>query len=90
MSITLKEQVAFDEHRITSLDWSQYPIVTFAEIPRIDVVLIDRPNEPCLGAGEASLAPVSAAIANAIAAATGRRFRDLPISRARISAALRA
>jgi nicotinate dehydrogenase subunit B len=90
MSITLKEEVSFDEHRITSLDWSQYPIVTFAEIPGIEVVLLDRPDEPCLGAGEASLAPVSAAIANAVASATGHRFRDLPISRRRVSEALRS
>jgi nicotinate dehydrogenase subunit B len=61
-----------------------------AEIPRIEVALLDRPDEPCLGAGEASLAPVSAAIANAVASATGHRFRDLPISRTCVSEALRS
>ena len=90
MSITLKEEVTFDEHHITSLDWSKYAIVRFTEIPQIDVVLIDYPDAPCLGAGEVSLPPVSAAIANAIAAATGHRFRNLPISPARISEALAA
>src|SRR6185437_5204038 len=65
-SWTLKEQVQFDATRITSRDWASYPILTFNEVPEVDVVLIDHPDLPPLGAGEASSAPVAAAIANAI------------------------
>jgi len=89
MSWTLFEAVAFDSTRITSVDWSTYPIARFADIPdRIDVEVIDRPGEPFLGTGEAAQGPTSAAIANAIAHATGVRLRNLPLTRERIKAAI--
>ncbi|MBV6303753.1 molybdopterin-dependent oxidoreductase [Candidimonas humi] len=81
-SWALYEQVLYDEHRIRSFDWSTYPILRFSDMPRkIDVHLIDRPGAPFLGTGEASQGPTPAAIANAIANATGRRLRDLPLAR---------
>ena len=87
-SWTLKEQIAFDRQRIVSRDWVGYPILTFAEVPAVDVVLIDRPESPPLGAGEASQGPISAAIANAIRHATGARLRDLPFTPERVKAAV--
>ncbi|HLJ22186.1 MAG TPA: molybdopterin cofactor-binding domain-containing protein [Stellaceae bacterium] len=87
-SWTLKEQVTFDRQRITSRDWESYPILTFAEVPEVEVVLIDRPGEPWLGAGEAASGPTAAAIANALAHATGARVRDLPLTPERVKAAL--
>jgi CO/xanthine dehydrogenase Mo-binding subunit len=87
-SWTLKEQVTFDRERIVSRDWQSYPILTFAEVPEVEVVLIDRPGEPWLGAGEAASGPTAAAIANALAHATGARIRDLPLSPERVKAAL--
>jgi len=87
-SWTLKEQVKFDRERILSRDWQSYPILTFAEVPEVDVVLIDRPGEPWLGAGEAASGPTAAAIANAVAHATGARVRDLPLTPERVKAAL--
>jgi len=56
VSLTLKEQVAFDRREITNRDWSGYPILTFPEIPRIEIILVDR-GDPSLGAGEGSLPP---------------------------------
>jgi CO/xanthine dehydrogenase Mo-binding subunit len=87
-SWTLKEQVKFDRQQITSRDWAGYPILTFEEVPEVDVVLIDHPELPPLGAGEASQGPISAAIANAIFHATGVRLRDLPFTPARVKSAL--
>lgn len=87
-SWTLKEQVTFDRERILSRDWESYPILTFPEVPDVEVVLIDRPGEPWLGAGEAASGPTAAAIANAVAHATGARIRDLPLSPERVKAAL--
>ena len=87
-SWTLKEQVTFDKERITSRDWVGYPILTFAEVPAVEVHLIDHPELPSLGAGEASQGPISAAIANAIRHATGARLRDLPFTPERVKAAL--
>jgi CO/xanthine dehydrogenase Mo-binding subunit len=87
-SWTLKEQVRFDAQGITSRDWKSYPILTMREAPKVTVELIDRPSERSLGAGEASSGPTAAAIANAFAAATGRRIRDLPLNPERVKAAL--
>jgi nicotinate dehydrogenase subunit B len=87
VSLTLKEQVAFDRRQITSRDWSAYPVLTFTEVPSIDIVLMQR-SDPSLGAGEGSLPPTSAALANAFAHATGRRLRDLPMTPERVKASL--
>ncbi|MBI5318652.1 molybdopterin cofactor-binding domain-containing protein [Bradyrhizobium sp.] len=83
-SWALKEQVRFDRQRITSTGWSSYPIIRFSEIPDIDIVLIPRPDQEPLGAGEAALGPVTAAIGNAVFDALGVRIRDLPITRERL------
>jgi nicotinate dehydrogenase subunit B len=87
-SWTLKEQVGYDRNRITMRSWADYPILTFPEVPAIEVHLINRPDERPLGSGEGSQGPTGAAIANAVAHATGARIRDLPFSPARVKAAL--
>jgi nicotinate dehydrogenase subunit B len=87
-SWTLREQVRFDKNGILSRDWKTYPVLTFPQIPKIETVLIGRPNERALGAGEASQGPTVAAIANAFAAATGKRIRDLPYNPEGVKAAL--
>jgi CO/xanthine dehydrogenase Mo-binding subunit len=90
-SWTLYESVGFDKTRITSRDWRSYPILRFAAVPEtIEVHVIDRPGQPFLGAGEASQGPMAAAIANAVADATGARIRDLPLTPDRVKAALGA
>ena len=85
-SWTLKEQVKFDRQRITTRSWTDYPIFTFADVPAIEVHLISMPNERPLGVGEGSQGPTVAAIANAIAHATGKRARDLPFTPEKIRA----
>ena len=88
-SWTLREAVAFDEIRISSRDWSTYPILRFTDLPeRVEVHLIDRPGQPFLGTGEAAQGPTAAAIANAIANATGARIRELPLTPRRVKAAM--
>jgi CO/xanthine dehydrogenase Mo-binding subunit len=88
-SWTLYESVTFDDTRITSVDWSTYPILRFDAVPdSIEVHVIDRPGQPFLGSGEAGQGPAAAAVANAVADATGHRFRDLPLTRRRIKQAL--
>ncbi len=83
-SWTIKEHVRLGSNRVESTDWVTYPILTFPEVPSVEVALIDRPDEPALGAGEASQGPTAAAIANAVAQATGKRWRDLPLTPARV------
>jgi nicotinate dehydrogenase subunit B len=87
-SWTLHEHVRFDRNGILSQDWMSYPILTMPDVPRVETVLIDRPNERALGAGEAAQGPTAAAIANAFAAATGRRIRELPLTPERVKAAI--
>jgi CO/xanthine dehydrogenase Mo-binding subunit len=87
-SWTLKEAIRFDAKHITTRSWADYPILTFAEVPAVDVVLINRPDEKPLGTGEGSQGPTVAAIANAVANATGARLRDLPFTPARVKAAM--
>jgi nicotinate dehydrogenase subunit B len=90
LSRTLHEEVQFDHSRVTSVDWVSYPILTFPEVPAIEVALLDRPTLPPFGAGEASTAPVAAALANAIFDATGVRLRAVPFTPNRVKAALTA
>lgn len=89
VSRTLWEEVQFDPKGVTSVDWLTYPILDITEAPEtIDVVLIDRPTVAPTGAGEPSIRPVAAAIANAIFDATGVRIRRVPFSPDRVKAAL--
>jgi len=85
---TLHEEVKFNQSRVTSVDWATYPVLTFPEVPSVDVALIDRPELAPLGAGEAATAPVAAALANAIFDATGVRLRNVPFTPERVKAAL--
>jgi len=87
-SWTLKEAVRFDRTRITSRTWDDYPILTFAEAPHVEAILIDRPDEPSVGVGEGMAGPTAAAIGNAVARALGVRVRDLPLTPERIVAAM--
>ena len=88
LSRALHEEVTFDRAKVTSVDWVSYPILRFPEAPAVDVILIDRPNEPLVGAGEAATAPVAAALANAVFDATGVRLRTVPFTAERVKAAL--
>jgi CO/xanthine dehydrogenase Mo-binding subunit len=90
LSRALHEEVTFDRARVTSVDWVSYPVLRFSEAPPIEVLLVDRPDQPLLGAGEAATAPVAAALANAIFDATGVRLRSVPFTRERVKAALAA
>lgn len=85
LSWTLKESVTWDHTGITSCDWEHYPILGFDEIPEIAVHVIERPDEPSLGVGEAAAGPAAAAVANAVAHALDLRARQLPLSAERLA-----
>src|SRR5205085_1793548 len=88
-SRVLKEEVRFSETTaVASREWGAYPILTFPELPAIDVVMLDRPDEPPMGAGESASVPSAAAIVNAVYDATGVRFRELPLTPERVLAGL--
>ena len=89
ISRTLWEEVTFDRKAVTSVDWLTYPILDITETPgEVNVVLINHPEIAPTGAGEPSIRPVAAAIANAIFDATGVRIRRVPFSPDRVKTAL--
>ena len=88
LSRTLHEETGFDRSRVTSVNWASYPLLRFPEVPLLDIDLIDRRDQPPLGAGEASSSPVPAALGNAVFDATGVRLRTVPFTRERVKAAL--
>ena len=84
-SRTLSEEVAFDRAKVTSTDWLSHPIHDINEAPEaVDIVLINRPELPPAGAGESSIRPVAAAIANAVFDASGVRLRRAPLTPERL------
>jgi CO/xanthine dehydrogenase Mo-binding subunit len=89
-SRALLEQVAFDRRRQTSLDWVTYPILRFKDAPKISYKVVQRTEFAPTGAGEAAIAAVPAAIANAFFDATGVRIREAPLTRPRVLATLKA
>lgn len=88
LSRALHEEVTFDRSRVTSTDWGTYPILTMSEVPKIEIDLVSRPDQPPVGAGEAAAAPVAAALANAVFDATGVRLRTVPFTPERVKAAI--
>jgi nicotinate dehydrogenase subunit B len=90
VSRSLKEEVTFGRSMVTSLDWASYPILTFPDIPDVVIDLIDRPDQVPWGGGEPSAAIVSAAIGNAVFAATGVRLRSVPFTPTKVKAAIGA
>ena len=88
-SRALSEEVTFDHAKVTSVDWTTYPILDITEAPEADdIVLINHPELPPAGAGESSIRPVAAAIANAVFDATGVRLRRAPLTPERLKPAL--
>ena len=80
----------FDRERITSDGWESYPVLRFSEVPEVVVHVIDRPDEPPLGAGEAAQGPVAAAVGNAVSRALGVRVRALPLDAEQLLQAVHA
>jgi CO/xanthine dehydrogenase Mo-binding subunit len=88
LSRALHEEVIYDRDRVTTVDWASYPILTFPEVPKLEFELIQRLDQPPLGAGEAASTPVGAALANAVFDATGIRLRTVPFRPDRVKDAL--
>jgi nicotinate dehydrogenase subunit B len=88
-SRVMYEEVKFDQNMVTSVDWLTYPVIRMDGVPKsIEIVLINRPEEPSSGAAEMSIGPLPAAISNAIFDATGVRLRRVPFTPERVKAAL--
>ena len=84
VSRSLKEEIHYDTARITTLDWADYSVLRFTEVPDIRVDLIQRLDEPPSVAGEIATMPAAAAIANAVFDASGKRLRTVPFTPERV------
>jgi CO/xanthine dehydrogenase Mo-binding subunit len=91
ISRALREEVTWDDRKVTSIDWTSYRSLSLGQAPPVvESVLVDQPDAPAAGAGETSITVVAAAIGNAVFDATGARVRQLPLTRERVRAALAA
>jgi nicotinate dehydrogenase subunit B len=88
-SRALMEEVSFERGAVAAREWGAYPIIPFPDLPKIDVLMLPRQDQPPLGVGESASVPSAAAIANAIFDATGVRFREPPFTPERILKGLR-
>ena len=85
----MSEEVAFDRAKVTSVDWTTYAILDITEAPEtIDIALLNRPELPPAGAGESSIRPIAAALANAVFDASGVRLRRAPLTPERLKPVL--
>jgi len=91
MSRALMEEVTWDNQKVTSIDWRTYHSLPLGfDVPKIETVLLNRPDQPATGAGETAITLVASAIGNAIFDATGARVRQVPFTPKRMKAALRS
>ena len=90
VSRALKEEVVLDPKTSKSTDWESYQVLRFTELPVVKIALINRPNEAPTGSGENAMTAIPAAVANALFDATGARVRRLPLTPARVKAAIKA
>jgi CO/xanthine dehydrogenase Mo-binding subunit len=91
LSRALGEEVTWDQHKVTSIDWTSYKSLTLGYVaPAIESILVDQPDARAAGAGETSITVVAAAVGNAVCDATGARLRQIPFTPERVKAALAA
>jgi CO/xanthine dehydrogenase Mo-binding subunit len=91
MSRALGEEVTWDNEKVTSIDWRTFHSLPLGfDIPKMECILINRPDEEATGAGETAITVMAGAIANAIYDATGVRIREIPLNLERVKAALNA
>ena len=89
MSRALGEEVTWDDRKVTSINWRTYHSLTMgAEVPKVEIVLINRTDGEAMGAGETAITLTAAAIGNAVFDATGARLREVPFTADRVKAAL--
>ncbi len=75
----LSEAIAFDDGKIQNPKFSKYRVPRFRDTPEIEVVLIDRKDQPSAGAGETPIVAIAPAVGSAIFDATGVRPRSMPM-----------
>jgi nicotinate dehydrogenase subunit B len=88
LGYALSEEVRFKDGAVLDRNFDSYQIPRFSWLPRIKTILIENPETPASGCGEPPIVTTGAVVANAIFDATGARLRQLPMTPARLKAAL--
>jgi isoquinoline 1-oxidoreductase subunit beta len=81
LSAAFKSEITFDRGRVVQSNWHDFQVLRLSEMPDVEVHFVDSGARPLGGTGEVGPVTVIPAVANALFAATGRRFRSLPLSR---------
>jgi isoquinoline 1-oxidoreductase subunit beta len=79
MGPALREAMQFENGKILNGSFHKYEVPRFADVPELDVHLLNRPDLPSVGGGETPIIAIAPAIANAVFHATGVRVREMPI-----------
>ncbi|HSL20674.1 MAG TPA: molybdopterin cofactor-binding domain-containing protein [Vicinamibacterales bacterium] len=88
LGYALSEEVQFKGGAVLNRNFDSYELPRFSWVPRIDAVIVSAPEIAAQGGGEPAIVPMGAVIANAIFDATGARLYRLPMTPARVKAAV--
>ena len=89
LGYTFSEEIRFKGGEVLDTNFDTYSLPRFSQVPQIDTVFIDAPDVPAQGCGEPAIVPLGAAVANAIYDAVGARVFQLPMTPARVKAAMK-
>ncbi|MDG1732854.1 MAG: molybdopterin-dependent oxidoreductase [Thalassotalea sp.] len=78
MSLSLYTEISFTDGAVVNSNFHDYPVMRISDMPNVRVHIVDSDEKPT-GLGEPGVAPFAPALSNAIFAASGTRYRDLPI-----------
>jgi nicotinate dehydrogenase subunit B len=89
LGYALTEEVRFTGGKIHDNNFNSYELPRFSWLPKIETVILDRPDQPAQGGGEPAIICMGALIANAVFDATGARLLQLPMTPKRVLEALK-
>ena len=83
----LFEAIDFDNGVVKNARLAQYRVPRFSDVPAMEEILVDRKDQPSMGAGETPIIAIAPAVGAALYDAAGIRVRSLPMARNGLGAA---
>jgi isoquinoline 1-oxidoreductase len=77
--LVLREEMRFENGKMLNASFDACLVPRLADVPELDIHLLDRPDLPSVGGGETPIIAVAPAIANAVFRATGTPVHEMPI-----------
>jgi isoquinoline 1-oxidoreductase len=78
LGAVLREELQFADGRVRNARFSSYRVIRFRDMPKMDIILVDKKDAEPVGAGETPIIAVAPAMANAVFAVTKERVRSMP------------